>query len=50
MVMKGKNWVHGGKVEDDQVGQINSRPAEVATIFLWQNSVARFLVFDIIEI
>ena len=23
VVMKGKNWVHGGEVEDDQVGQIN---------------------------
>ena len=25
MVMKGKNWVHGGKVEDDQVGQIKQQ-------------------------
>ena len=50
MLMKGENWVRGAKVEDDWVGQINSRRANVDTIFLRQNSGAKFLVLDIIEI
>ena len=29
VVMKAKNWVHGGEVEDDQVGQINLLQADV---------------------